>query len=72
MLREQLRACSDEDVLHHGKIILHAVAVADIAELAPEILSRLENRFAAPEDLTFGRPHQSRQETQKRGFSRPV
>ena len=46
--------------------------MADIAELAPEILSRLENRRAAPEDLALDGAHESGHQPEQRRLAGAV
>ena len=65
-LLEACDASVDEHVLNDGKIVLHAVAVPDVAKLSPVVLRSLQNRRAAPEDLALDRAHEPCHEAKQR------
>ena len=62
----------DHHVLEHRQVVLDAVAVSDVAELAPEVLGGLLDGNAPPAHLALDGTHEARHQSQKRRLARTV
>ena len=62
----------DHHVLEHRQVVLDAVAVSDVAELAPEVLGGLLDGNTPPAYLTLDGTHEARHQSQKRRLARTV